>query len=243
MSGERQESREPVEVTRVGKLRAALEGLPDDRLILCQVVGADGSAWNVGGSFVPQVRYGTVALLQMSHPELTTLPPIPARAPEPEPAEPSPERVKCAVEKRDGWCELCQGSRAEPSPREPEPGEPNGKSFSRTHWSFQRECPDCGGLIDGNTPCSGAARRTEPDALRERMEAILPVVREALAEGLWCKPCAFVALGMHGDDGGPARHCHRHPSSPDPCDFRGLIEELDELIAATPQEESHADAD
>ena len=58
----------------VGQLRKALEGLPDDRLIICQVVATDGKAWNMWGEFCPQVPQGTIACLTFRHDELETLP-------------------------------------------------------------------------------------------------------------------------------------------------------------------------
>ena len=65
-----------INVCNVKSLRAALEDLPDDRLIICQVVGQDGTAWNLHGSFTSQVPNGTIAILTFEHPELKTLPEI-----------------------------------------------------------------------------------------------------------------------------------------------------------------------
>lgn len=58
----------------VGELRKALEDLPDDRFIACQVVAKDGKAWNMWGEFCPQVPQGTIACLTFKHDELDTLP-------------------------------------------------------------------------------------------------------------------------------------------------------------------------
>lgn len=58
----------------VGTLKNALEGLPDDRFIACQVVAKDGKAWNMWGEFCPQVSQGTIACLTFRHDELETLP-------------------------------------------------------------------------------------------------------------------------------------------------------------------------
>lgn len=58
----------------VGTLKKALEGLPDDRFIACQVVAKDGKAWNMWGEFCPQVSQGTIACLTFRHDELETLP-------------------------------------------------------------------------------------------------------------------------------------------------------------------------
>lgn len=58
----------------IGTLKKALEGLPDDRFIACQVVAKDGKAWNMWGEFCPQVPQGTIACLTFRHDELETLP-------------------------------------------------------------------------------------------------------------------------------------------------------------------------
>lgn len=60
----------------VGALRKVLDGVPDDRLIICQVVAADGRAWNMWGEFCPQAPHGTVAVLTLRHDELKTLPEV-----------------------------------------------------------------------------------------------------------------------------------------------------------------------
>ena len=59
---------------QVGQLRKALEGLPDDTFIACQVVAKDGKAWNMWGEFCPKVPQGTIACLTFRHDELETLP-------------------------------------------------------------------------------------------------------------------------------------------------------------------------
>ena len=58
----------------VGQLRKLLEDLPDDRFIACQVVAADGKAWNMWGQFCGQVPHETIACLTFAHDELKTLP-------------------------------------------------------------------------------------------------------------------------------------------------------------------------
>jgi len=63
-----------VNFCKVGELRKALENLPDDRFIACQVVAKDGKAWNMWGEFCPQVPQGTIAALTFRHDELETLP-------------------------------------------------------------------------------------------------------------------------------------------------------------------------
>ena len=64
----------PVNFHTVGTLKKALEGLPDDRFIVCQVVAKDGKVWNMWGEFCPQVPQGTIACLTFRHDELKTLP-------------------------------------------------------------------------------------------------------------------------------------------------------------------------
>ena len=63
-----------VNIHQVGQLRKALEGLPDDTFIACQVVAKDGKAWNMWGEFCPKVPQGTIACLTFRHDELETLP-------------------------------------------------------------------------------------------------------------------------------------------------------------------------
>ena len=63
-----------VNFCNVGELRKALENLPDDRFIACQVVAKDGKAWNMWGEFCPQVPQGTISCLTFRHDELETLP-------------------------------------------------------------------------------------------------------------------------------------------------------------------------
>jgi hypothetical protein len=58
----------------VGELRKALEGVDDNRLIICQVVAKDGKVWNMWGEFCPQIPQGTIACMQFKHDELETLP-------------------------------------------------------------------------------------------------------------------------------------------------------------------------
>lgn len=59
----------------VGALRAALQGHPDDREILCQVVGQDHSAWIMVGTVgeIPQAKPPRL-VVSLSHPLLETLP-------------------------------------------------------------------------------------------------------------------------------------------------------------------------
>lgn len=61
-------------VLRVADLRKALEGLPDERLIVSQVVAMDGTAWNLAAEFCPTAAGGNVAVLSLTHPLLRTMP-------------------------------------------------------------------------------------------------------------------------------------------------------------------------
>lgn len=51
----------------VGQLKKLLENLPDERLIVCQVVTPQKGVWNMWGRFCPQVPQGTVACMTFSH--------------------------------------------------------------------------------------------------------------------------------------------------------------------------------
>lgn len=70
----------PIRFATVGELRRALDGVPDERFVACQVIATDGSAWMMWGSFCPQVPQGTIAALTMEHAELKTLPPVGERS-------------------------------------------------------------------------------------------------------------------------------------------------------------------
>jgi hypothetical protein len=62
------------EVSNVGQLRAALEGLPDDRPILAQVVATNGQAWNLQCEFTAEPKFlKWAAVMTMKHHELTSL--------------------------------------------------------------------------------------------------------------------------------------------------------------------------
>ena len=67
-----------VSIYNVKTLRDALEGLPDDRIIMCQTVGQDHTAWNMCGSFCKQVPNGDIAVLTFQHSDLKTLPKLPS---------------------------------------------------------------------------------------------------------------------------------------------------------------------
>lgn len=62
-----------IEFHNVGQLKKAIEGIPDDRFIACQVVANDGKAWNMRGEFCPKVSQGDIACLTFRHEELDTL--------------------------------------------------------------------------------------------------------------------------------------------------------------------------
>jgi hypothetical protein len=66
---------EIIQFHTVGQLKKALGDLPDDRLIICQVVSKDGKAWNLWGEFCPQISNSSnMACLTLKHDQLTTLP-------------------------------------------------------------------------------------------------------------------------------------------------------------------------
>lgn len=58
----------------VGDLKTLLQGIPDDRIIICQVTAEDGTTWNMWPSFTGQVQGGTIAAITFTHIELKTLP-------------------------------------------------------------------------------------------------------------------------------------------------------------------------
>lgn len=62
------------EISNVGQLRKALEGLPDDRPILAQVVSTNGQAWNLMCEFTADPKFlKWASVMTMKHPELTSL--------------------------------------------------------------------------------------------------------------------------------------------------------------------------
>ena len=65
---------EIIRFSTVGQLRKALEGVPDDRPIICQVVAVDHGAWNMYGSFCPEIQHSNMACVALEHPELKTMP-------------------------------------------------------------------------------------------------------------------------------------------------------------------------
>ena len=65
----------------VGELQKALESISADRLILCRLVAADGSWWNVDWTFHPGGPGMTISIISVSHPELRSLFPFQANKP------------------------------------------------------------------------------------------------------------------------------------------------------------------
>lgn len=59
---------------RIKELRDALEGLPDERTIACQVIGSEKGAWNMWGEFCPEVVPRGIACLTFRHDMIRTLP-------------------------------------------------------------------------------------------------------------------------------------------------------------------------
>lgn len=60
-------------IMKVGDLKKKLIDLPDDALIMCQVVAADGTVWNMGGD---AGTAGSLFVIQLSHPDVKSLPGI-----------------------------------------------------------------------------------------------------------------------------------------------------------------------
>jgi len=58
----------------IGDLKKAIEDLPNDRFIMAQVVGNDGSAWNCEIDFLSVIsKNSNVACIILSHKDLTSL--------------------------------------------------------------------------------------------------------------------------------------------------------------------------
>jgi hypothetical protein len=58
----------------IRELIAELSKLPQDRSIICQVVGQDAGAWNMEFDFKSIERSDWAVQLRVSHPELINLP-------------------------------------------------------------------------------------------------------------------------------------------------------------------------
>lgn len=64
----------PIPFMTAGELKKGLLNVPDDRIIMAQVVGTDNSAWNMRAELYRKVKYGTVGVITLSHKDLTSLP-------------------------------------------------------------------------------------------------------------------------------------------------------------------------
>lgn len=60
----------------VGELKKILQDLPDDRLIISQVVGSEEGAWNMQSEFCKKVQNGEISVITLKHPDLKKLPKI-----------------------------------------------------------------------------------------------------------------------------------------------------------------------
>ena len=88
----------------VGQLRALLEGVPDDRVIIPQVVGSESGAWNMIASFTPLIQGGSMATLTLWHPHLDRLPmDLAAPVPDSPPAGKARVRIAVAVDEHGDW--------------------------------------------------------------------------------------------------------------------------------------------
>jgi hypothetical protein len=64
------------DICTVGTLKKALDSLPNDRFIGCQVVANDGKTWLMRGEFCSKVMLGSIACITLRHDDLKTLPNI-----------------------------------------------------------------------------------------------------------------------------------------------------------------------
>lgn len=77
---------------------------------MCQVIGTDGSAWNMQFEFLNVERSDWMVQLRVSHPDLHTLPTEAFTATHPSADE--RQRVmelKRLTDVHRGWCNYCQG--------------------------------------------------------------------------------------------------------------------------------------
>ena len=65
-----------MEVHNIKTLKEAIKGLPDDTPIFCQVVAKDGSAWNLRCDVTPPKKGLDMAILQLHHDSIKTMPEI-----------------------------------------------------------------------------------------------------------------------------------------------------------------------
>lgn len=63
-------------IITVGDVKKALEGVPDDKLIIGQVVGTEKGAWNLPVEICPKISQGNIAMITLKHHELRELPEI-----------------------------------------------------------------------------------------------------------------------------------------------------------------------
>ena len=57
-----------------GQLKEAVKNIPDDRIMVCQVVAENGEAWNLCGEICPQVPGGNIGVITFKHAQLKSLP-------------------------------------------------------------------------------------------------------------------------------------------------------------------------
>jgi len=64
----------------VRQLIEKLSALPQERMVVCQVVGKDGSAWNMAFEFESVPHSDSLVVLTVSHHDLLALPKWPEKA-------------------------------------------------------------------------------------------------------------------------------------------------------------------
>lgn len=64
------------EFSTIGQLKEAIKNLPDDREVVCQVVGKDGSAWQIFSKITDRLPRADFAFITLSHPELLSVNPV-----------------------------------------------------------------------------------------------------------------------------------------------------------------------
>lgn len=67
---------EGITFTTVGELKKLIKNLPNDRLIVPQVVSTDNTAWNCYAKFKDKIHNSNISCLTLYHPQLKTLPNI-----------------------------------------------------------------------------------------------------------------------------------------------------------------------
>lgn len=92
-----------------GDLRAMLDGVSDEQIIMAQVVGVESGAWNMVPSFLPLAPHGSIAVLTLWHPMLATLPMMDASSGDLAPYAATPSgpsvrvRIAVAVSEEGRW--------------------------------------------------------------------------------------------------------------------------------------------